>query len=392
MDAALYAKMLYDDNFRELRKMQYKYSNESVSEMISLLKETAYKTLPLKDFFGQGIVYLESIARVHMSIYKSLLSFGSSSGSYGLKAMEEEIYASLTIENIDSSRDSIRRILSGYAPKDEMENRIFGMKQGLDFISDTTNRINEENIHKLYQLTVGNYLSENDRLLSNQMYRHDSVFIVGGKVEHQGLDHKKLSVYMKKLVKFIQADSAMDDILKAAAIHFYIAYLHPYFDGNGRMARFIHLWFLVQNGYPSALFIPFSSYINKSLSAYYKAYTQVEDNFKISELIDITPFFIYFIENVYNHISASDYNIDMIEVYRVALSEGKITEKEKDLFNFVLSAYGNKEFSTKQLEKDFKNAAYATIRSFVLKFEKMGILVSHKYGNRVKYTIVANVR
>lgn len=49
--------------------------------------------------------------------------------------------------------------------------------------------------------------------------------------------------------------------------------------------------------------------------------------------------------------------------------------------------YGDAEFSTKQLEKDFGDAAYATIRSFVLKFEKLGLLKSMQYGNRVKYAV-----
>ena len=64
-----------------------------------------------------------------------------------------------------------------------------------------------------------------------------------------------------------------------------------------------------------------------------------------------------------------------------------MTEKENALWQFVLSAYGDDEFSTKQLEKDFGAAAYATIRSFVLKFEKLGLLRSQKYGNRVKYRV-----
>ena len=42
---------------------------------------------------------------------------------------------------------------------------------------------------------------------------------------------------------------------------------------------------------------------------------------------------------------------------------------------------------TKQLEKDFGNAAYATIRSFVLKFEKLGLLKSTRYRNRMKYAV-----
>ena len=49
--------------------------------------------------------------------------------------------------------------------------------------------------------------------------------------------------------------------------------------------------------------------------------------------------------------------------------------------------YGTDEFSTKMLEKDFQNAAYATIRGFVQKFERLGLLSSTKYGTRIKYKI-----
>ena len=54
----------------------------------------------------------------------------------------------------------------------------------------------------------------------------------------------------------------------------------------------------------------------------------------------------------------------------------------------MLSFYGTEEFSTKQLEKDFGDAAYATIRGFVLKFENLGLLSSVKYGSRTKYKVV----
>ena len=65
-----------------------------------------------------------------------------------------------------------------------------------------------------------------------------------------------------------------------------------------------------------------------------------------------------------------------------------MTEKETKLWKFVLSCYGTGEFSTKQLEKDFGDAAYATIRGFVQKFEKLGLFTSVKYGARVKYKVV----
>ena len=193
---------------------------------------------------------------------------------------------------------------------------------------------------------------------------------------------------MRSLVAFINADDDTNDLIKAAIIHFYIAFVHPYFDGNGRIARLVHLWFLVQKGYQSALFIPFSSKIEKSRKAYYDAYTAIEENKAYSGKIDVTPFILYFMNNVYNNMNEGSVDFETLTLYDDAVKNGKVTEKESKLWKFVLSFYGTEEFSTKQLEKDFGDAAYATIRGFVSKFEKLGLLSSAKYGARVKYKVV----
>lgn len=388
MEASLFTSMLSDKYLTNLKKLGYKYPQADLHEFVELLKNGFYRQLPIKDFRGNKIVYLESTAQVHLSAAKILLTAQNSSQLYGVKAMEEEIISTFTIESIDFSRDSVRRILAGYAPSDENENRIYGMKKGLEFISDTANTITEENIFKLYELTIAPFLPEEDRLLPDRYYRHDTVYIVGDRIEHTGIQWQKLTEYMAELVTFINETSPMNDLLKAALIHFYIAYLHPYFDGNGRMARMIHLWYLVQQGYSSALFIPLSEYINKSRKGYYDAYTLAEENEKISGVLDATPFLVYFIENVYHKLGDALPPVRTMDTFKEILAQGNVTEKEHALWQFILSAYGNTEFSTKQLERDFGNAAYATIRSFVLKFEKMGLLSSVKYGNRTKYRLI----
>lgn len=387
MDAALYAKILSDKSITDLKKIKYKFPDIDIKEFIALLKSSVYKTMPILDFTGNNLVYMENAAQVRMKAVKLLLTPQSSNKAFGLKAMEDEIASSLTIESIDFSRDSVRKILRGYAPADESENRIFGMKKGLEFISDPDNEITEDNIHTLYDIAIGQYLPENDKLKLGVFYRHDSVYIIGQELEHTGLPYEKLPEYMSKFVTFINAESTMNDLLKAAVIHFYIAYLHPYFDGNGRMARLIHLWYLKRQGYSSALFIPFSSYIERSRKGYYSAYSLTEGNAKISGVMDVTPFLVYFIENVYNKLGSTLPLVNTLESFRKALDDGQITEKEKDLWNFALSAYGNGEFSTKQFERDFGNAAYATIRGFVLKFEELGLLSAQKYGNKIKYSV-----
>ncbi len=385
MDIKLFTKMLKDKHFTDYQKMQYKYG-EDFSAFLQTLEELYYKTLPLSDFEGNNIVFIENHAAVNQSTVKLLLQ--SQDGHYGIKAAEDEIVATSAIESIDFSRDSVRKILKGMAPKDEQENRILGIKHGLEFIADATNKITEENLYKLYMMTVGDFLTGDDKLAEGNMYRHDTVYVVSDHVEHSGLDHKKVPDFMKALIAFVNVEDDINDLIKAAIIHFYIAFVHPYFDGNGRMARLIHLWFLIQKGYQSALFIPFSSQIEKSRKSYYDAYTTIEENKKLSGKIDITPFILYFINKVYNKMNEGTTTVETLAVYDEAVKEGKITEKETKLWKFVLSYYGTQDFSTKQLEKDFGDAAYATIRGFVLKFEDLGLLSSVKYGVRVKYKVV----
>lgn len=386
MDAALYIKMLSDESITNLKKMNYKYSPHDVAELIQLLKDSVYTSLPLFDFQRNPCVYLKNIVQLTSSPAKVLIL--PQNENYGIEAMETEVYSTLAIESIDSSRESIRKIFKGYAPNGQHENRIYSMKKGLEFICNKNNKITEENIYKLYQIAIADFLDEESKLLPNQYYRHDSVYIVGIEVEHTGLKHTLLPEYMKELVTFINAKDTMDDLQKAAIIHFYLAYLHPYFDGNGRMARLLHQWYLVQKGYPSAMFVSFSYHIHRSRKQYYTAYKLVEENAKISGVMDITPFLIYFTQNIYNKIETeNNQKINSIELFNDALKAGKITEKEKELWNFVLSVYGQNEFSTKQLEKDFQNAAYATIRSFVLKFTRLQLLAAISYGNRTKYKI-----
>lgn len=387
MEAALFAKMLSDPGILDLKKMVYKYGASDLQEFLALLKQDFYQALPLHDFEGNPMVYLDSVVRVSLSAARVLLTPQQSTRLYGTKAMEEEIVSTFRIEQIDTSRESVRRILSGQAPKNDEEHRIYGMKLGLEFIADVSHAITEENLFRLYQMTIGDFLPEEDRLLPGNLYRHDSVYIVGGKVEHTGLPWQKLPVYMAELVAFATEKMAQNDLVKAAILHFALAYLHPYFDGNGRMARLLHLWYLVQQGYSSALFVPMSRFIEESRSRYYKAYTLAEQNQQISGVLDVTPFLTYFAESVYSRLGEGQPQPRTLQAFDEALRQGKVTEKERALWQFVLTAYGDEEFSTKRLEKDFGDAAYATIRSFVLKFERLGVLTSVRYGNRVKYRV-----
>lgn len=382
MEITKFLEILHDKKFIDYKKMSNKYP-DTFHEYLDTLS-MFYTKLPLEDAQGNFMVFLEGSLKIQTSTLRTL--FQNQSDLYSAKSLETEIIATSAIENIDFSRDSVRSILSGQASKNEEEKRIEGLKKGLEFIADPYNKITEENLYTLYKMAIGQYLNEEYQLEEGNLYRHDSIYVVGTKVEHTRMSYKQVPSYMKSLVTYINQKDDVQDLMKACIIHFYITYVHPWFDGNGRMARLVHLWFLVQRGYPSALFVPFSSYIEKTRKQYYDAYQTIEDNYRYTHTIDVTPFLLYFINNVYNKIE-QPLQEDTLSVYRLALNQKKITNKEDKLWKFVLSYFGTEEFSTKELEKAYGDAVYATIRSFVLKFTDLGLLTAISYTTKNKYRV-----
>jgi len=386
MEIKTFTEMFSDKNASDFTKLKYKFGEGNLAEYLDTLNRTFYDKLPLLDFKGKPTVLLPAKINMTIQLTKTLAA-SYSSEKYSIQAMEDEIISTLSIEQIESSRESVRKILNGGAPETSNDNKAYGIKRGLDFIAERANKITEENLYRLYMLAVGDFLEDEDRLIPEHNYRHDAVYVVGQNIEHQGLNHQLLPQYIASMIDYIHRDDGLDQIIKSIVIHYYFAYLHPYFDGNGRMARLLQLWYLVQKGYTSSLFIPFSAYINESKGLYYKAFSLISDNYEVSKILDATPFVSFFIDNVFTKLQKKVEPTNALEKFNNLLKTGEITPKEKDLFHYTLSAYGTNEFSTKQLEKDFKNAAYATIRNFVLKLESRGLLSSQKYGSRTRYRV-----
>ena len=77
-------------------------------------------------------------------------------------------------------------------------------------------------------------------------------------------------------------------VFKAIIIHFWMGYLHPFVDGNGRLARVLFYWYLIRNNYWGFAYIPLSRVIKNSPIQYGMAYvyTEQDDN-------DLTYFLDY---------------------------------------------------------------------------------------------------
>ena len=79
--------------------------------------------------------------------------------------------------------------------------------------------------------------------------------------------------------------------VRSTILHFWLAYDHPFLDGNGRTARALFYWSMLHHGYWLCEFISISSLILKAPAEYERAflYTETDEN-------DLTYFIIYHLE------------------------------------------------------------------------------------------------
>lgn len=101
-------------------------------------------------------------------------------------------------------------------------------------------------IKDLYNaLTLNNEtLDINSRLKKDNDFRHADVYI-GSSMDlsknDKGISSENIKLAMFELYEYANKESAdfIENTIQAAILHFIFVYIHPYFDGNGRMARLL---------------------------------------------------------------------------------------------------------------------------------------------------------
>ena len=118
----------------------------------------------------------------------------------------------------------------------------------------------------MYSLIGSDRISENDILMLHKLfymaiepekagvYRNCPVVITGS--EYPVPEHKEITMLMQKFViEMHTVKKKLHPVEYAARIHKELVFIHPFIDGNGRVARLLMNLTLLRRGYP-ALIIP----------------------------------------------------------------------------------------------------------------------------------------
>lgn len=285
-----------------------------------------------------------------------------------------EIEGSLSIEAIPTTRKRLAELLKGTKKPENINDVIIAnMGHAIDFVS-TKPSFTPENLFKLYGILTKGCLNEENQLASGDFYRNDEVEID----DYRGCPANMISECMDSLFAFANANlhSGKHDYMLPHICHYYLLYVHPYFDYNGRTARMVSLWISLLSGcdiFPSVI----SEAIDQRKNHYYSALRETRNSGN-----DLTYFLIFIYSAAIDYAMAYA-NLDRIE--KSLISKGiRWTEAERTYLKKLLIS-SDRPFSFREFQKMVKVEMTRQGALKVLnRLESYGLLVS-EVKEKTKY-------
>jgi len=308
------------------------------------------------------------------------------------RGIMEEAIASSQLEGAATSRQAAKKMLrEGRSPKNESEQMIVNSYNSMKEIEETwkNKEMSLDLILELHGVITKNTLDSsgnNPRLRKKgePVYVNDKVT---GEIYHEGPDMKFVNNELKKLVKFandeLEEESFIHPIVKAIMLHFWIGYLHPFTDGNGRLARQLFYWYLIKKDYWAFAYLPISKIIKKSPQQYKMAYiyTEQDDN-------DLTYFLDYNIKKI--KLALQDFEDYFKTQYKKNTQMKKMSEIEYDLnirqIQLLQYLHGDSnEKTTVTMHTNINQITKITASKDLKDLASKGFLISKKHGRYVYY-------
>jgi Fic family protein len=308
-----------------------------------------------------------------------------------LATLTEDVLKSSEIEgetlNRDQVRSSIARRLGldigALAPADRRTEGVVEMM--LDATQKYAEALTEERLFAWHAALFPTGRSGMTRIISGA-WRDDGsgpMRVVSGPIGLERVHYVapravRLEAEMSAFLKWFNHEAVLDPVLKAALAHLWFVTIHPFDDGNGRIARAIADMALARSEQSAQRFYSMSAQIRLERNAYYDVLeaTQKGD-------LDITVWLEWFLGCLDRAIEGAENTLSGVlrkARFREAIKDQSLNERQRKVINRLLDGLEGKLTSSKWavLTKSSPDTALRDITDLV----KHGILVRDAGGGR----------
>ncbi len=307
---------------------------------------------------------------------------------YLQSSLIEEAITSSQLEGAATTRKAAKELLrSGRPPANSSERMILNNYRAMQLISGWTERkMTPTAIEEIHRTIAEDTLPAD---AAPPWLRRDNQIAVWSQDDtllHQPPDAGEIPARMEALCNFANGTSQagfIHPVVRAILLHFWLAYDHPFIDGNGRTARALFYWAMLKQGYWLAEFLSISSILRKAPSAYGRSflYTETDEG-------DLTYFILAqlrvigrAIKALHGYIARTTGEIRVIE--QTLRATTSLNHRQAALLGHAMRNPGFRYVITSHLNSH--GITYATARSDLLVLEERGLLIRSRAGRRFSF-------
>ena len=236
----------------------------------------------------------------------------------------------------------------------------------------------------MHRIVVGNYRDNS---------REDPMQVVSGpmgkeKVHFQAPDSEVLTAEMSKLIHWFNGPNNIDPVLKAAIAHLWFVTIHPFDDGNGRIARAITDMQLSRADNSAQRFYSMSSQMRTERKEYYDILEKTQKG-----SLDVTGWVNWFLTCLDRALTETDSTLAIVmEKARFweKHSTVPLNDRQRIMLNKLLDGFDGKLTSSKwaKITKTSQDSAVRDINDLL----QRGILAKEPGGGRSTNYMLASQR
>lgn len=201
-------------------------------------------------------------------------------GSLRRISMARAVQGSNSIEGFDAPLDDAAAIDLGEEPLDAQRETQLALKGYRDAMTYVLQLASDERFSYSVQLIKSLHFMMTSYDLKNRpgQWRHGAIYIrndMTGDVVYEGPDVESIPDLMEDYVRVLNEPSGTPVLVRAALAHLNLVMVHPFRDGNGRMARCLQTLVLARDGVLYPLFSSIEEYLGRNTSAYYDVLASV---------------------------------------------------------------------------------------------------------------------
>ena len=195
----------------------------------------------------------------------------------------------------------------------------------------------------------------------------------------------RLSLEVNRFLEWFERPGTLDPVLKAGLAHLWLVTLHPFDDGNGRIARAVGDLTLARSEQASLRSYSFSAQIQKERAGYYAILERTQKG-----NLDVTEWLLWFLSCLQNAIAHAENTLAAVlskAEFWERFAQVPMNDRQIKVLNRILDGFEGKLTSSKwaKLAKCSQDTAYRDILTLI----NLGALVKDKGGGRsTSYSLV----